>query len=120
MKLNIVKLVDSLPPCFVDVLLKPAPTLPLSLPWNQRPPSESTYDFNSAETLPKRVGVPKDDRIRPLSVLTSGRFIRLVHPVAMFGPPWNLLDNVFRNEIADAAQTHVRSRFKGSLGYSMG
>ena len=51
--------VVSFPPCGPDVEVKAAAAFPFSLPWNHRPPRLSMNAFNSADVLPKRVGVPK-------------------------------------------------------------
>jgi len=58
MKLYMVIIVLSFPPCGVEVEVNAEPTLPTSLPWNQSPPKLSTNAFNSELTFPKRVGVP--------------------------------------------------------------
>src|SRR5258708_29968496 len=48
-------MVLSFPPCGVPVEVKALPTLPFSLPWNHKPPSESIKAFSSADAFPNRV-----------------------------------------------------------------
>ena len=52
-------MVVSWPPCWVAVLAKTLPTLPISAPFIQRPPVWSRKLRIWAAMLPKRVGVPK-------------------------------------------------------------